>query len=67
MSSSMQACKPDDPLWLAWQHYVTTEEFANSRKWATHEEHTEGSLWGAFMAGWLAANQLAAQATKATP
>ena len=42
-------------LWLAWSHYLVSDEYANTRKWALHEQHVDGSLWGAFMTGFLAA------------
>lgn len=44
----------DDPLMKAWEAYKATDDFANTRHWALKEPHTEGSLWAAFMAGWLA-------------
>jgi hypothetical protein len=39
-----------------WENYKQSEEYANSFQWAKHEEHRQGSMWAAFMAGFLAAN-----------
>ncbi len=39
-----------------WEKYNKSEEYANSFRWAAHEEHRQGSMWAAFMAGFLAAN-----------
>lgn len=44
----------DSPLWLAWSAYTATEGYANTKRWAIHPEHTEGSLWAAFEAGFAA-------------
>lgn len=49
------ALPKDAPLMVAWEAYKATDDYANTRRWATHAEHTEGSLWGAFMAGYFAA------------
>lgn len=38
----------------AWSAYKATPEYANSRSWAKHSEHVDGSLWASFMAGWEA-------------
>ena len=45
----------DHPLMRAWIAHTATPEHANSRSWAQHAEHVEGSLWASFMAGWMAA------------
>lgn len=47
----------DHPLMLAWNAHKATEEYANARTWAKYEEHVDGSMWAAFMAGWYAALQ----------
>lgn len=39
-----------------WENYKQSEEYANSFKWAAYEEHRQGSMWAAFMAGFLATN-----------
>jgi hypothetical protein len=51
----MRQVRKDDPLMIAWQAYVGGEEYQNSFMWASHEEHRDGSLWAAFMAGFRAA------------
>lgn len=38
----------------AWSAYKATPEYANSRSWAKHSEHVDGSLWASFMTGWEA-------------
>jgi len=43
----------DDPLLLAWNRYKDTDDYANTARWALVPEHTEGSLWAAFAAGYL--------------
>lgn len=50
---SVQSPLPSDhPLMKAWNAYKSTDDYANSRKWAAHAEHVDGSLWAAFMEGW---------------
>lgn len=49
----------DHPLMEAWETYVGTEDYVNSFKWAAHEQHRMGSMWGAYMAGWIAATKRA--------
>ena len=48
------------PLMKAWKAYAETEDFANSKKWAGDPTHVEGSLWAAFLQGWLTATERAA-------
>lgn len=55
-----RACKPNEPVMVAWDEYKKTEDYANSKKWAAHREHTEGSLWAAFAKGFEAATERAA-------
>lgn len=70
MSEVMRAMGKDEPLMIAWEAYRHTDEYANSLKWAMTADlhmtaspgvqrlqhpHTEGSMWAAFMAGWIAA------------
>lgn len=54
MSTSAQVPQ-DHPLMRAWNAYKATPEYANSKIWAQHAEHVDGSLWALFMAGWQAA------------
>ena len=60
MDQAMAQVPADDPLMIAWNTYKTTEEFANTKKWAMEAEvrvehhHTDGSLWAAFEQGYRA-------------
>lgn len=45
----------DHPLMKAWESHKQTDEYENSKDWAAHEKHLEGSLWALFSAGWNAA------------
>jgi hypothetical protein len=52
---SVQSPVPaDDPLMVAWTAYKATEEYANTKKWATSPQDTDGSLWAAFVEGYRA-------------
>jgi hypothetical protein len=43
---------PDDPRMTAWEKYKTTEDYANSVRWAGYDDNaTAGSLWAAFLKG----------------
>ena len=44
----------ESPLWKAWLQYKEEDSFENTRRWARDPNHTEGSLWAAFHAGWIA-------------
>ena len=44
----------DSPLMLAWNEYKRGPDYANTKNWATKPEHTDGSLWAAFSAGFNA-------------
>lgn len=53
----MAALPKHHPLMVAWEAYKETEEYVNSKKWASaqyKDRHLEGSLWAMFMAGWQA-------------
>lgn len=68
--SDVSAKVPDnDPLMIAWKAYLETRDYANTLRWAKHftivpdtetgqlkatSNHLEGSLWAAFMQGWIA-------------
>jgi len=57
----MQACREDDPLMIAWNEYQKTEDFQNTTYWLhAGNEHIQGGLWAAFMAGFMAATERAA-------
>lgn len=43
------------PMRDAWEAYRATEKYANSRHWALDQNHVDGSLWAAFIAGYAAA------------
>lgn len=45
----------DHPCRIAWNSYKETDEYKNTRKWALHDEHVDGSLWAAFENGFRAA------------
>ena len=49
----------EHPLMKAWEAYASGDDYANSFKWAAHEQHRKGSMWGAYMAGWIAATKRA--------
>jgi len=55
MSDLMAPCSEDDPRMVAWKVYEATEEYAKTRRWALFNEHVDGSLWAAFIAGFDAA------------
>ena len=44
----------DSPLMKAWEAYKSTDAYQNTRRWAQHEAHVDGSLWAAFSAGFRA-------------
>ena len=47
----MVAVPAGDPLMVAWSAYKATDAFQNSKRWAAHAEHVDGSLWAAFEFG----------------
>lgn len=52
---SVQAAVPvGHPMMIAWERYSGGSEYANSARWAAEPEHTKGSMWAAFVAGWSA-------------
>jgi hypothetical protein len=57
MSEAVQAVSAGHPLMVAWSEYKQTDAFNNTRRWALHERHVDGSLWAAFEEGWRAALQ----------
>src|SRR5215813_4795445 len=56
--STMTPVRDDDPRMKAWKVYSASDEYANTKKWALHAEHVEGSLWAAFIEGFAAAADL---------
>jgi hypothetical protein len=49
--SVMTPAPKDAPVMVAWEAYKLTDEYQNTRKWALHERHVDGSLWAAFSEG----------------
>jgi hypothetical protein len=47
----------DHPLRKAWDAYKARDTYSNTRRWALHEDHVDGSLWAAFAEGWEAATK----------
>lgn len=60
MSTSAQVPQ-DHPLMRAWNAHKATPEYANSKSWAQHADHVDGSLWALFVAGWTAAQTCGCQ------
>lgn len=63
---TMTAVPEDHPLMIAWKTYQATDDFANTKKWAMHHEHVQGTLWAAFMAGFQARQVAATEARNRT-
>lgn len=49
-----QAIPQEAPVMIAWNNYKASDEFQNAKKWAINPDHTDGSLWAAFYAGFFA-------------
>ena len=60
MSEVMAEMPKTHPLRAAWEQYVQTDSYKNTRKWAAHPEHLDGSLWGVWLAAYAAATERAA-------
>lgn len=58
--NAMVALPKDSPIMRAWDAYKATPDYANSLKWAAHDEHRVGSMWAAFLQGWTLATERAA-------
>lgn len=54
MSETMQAIPEDHPLALAWRAFKESDDFANAKRWAVIEQHTDGALWHCFLKGFEA-------------
>lgn len=50
--SAMSPLPKDHPIMIAWEKYKSSDAYANSFRWAEHEQHREGSMWAAFLAGY---------------
>jgi hypothetical protein len=44
----------DAPVMIAWERYKGGSDYQNTRNWALHDAHVDGSLWAAFLAGFTA-------------
>lgn len=55
----MRGFKSTEPVMIAWKAYEASDEFANTKKHAIHPDRVDGSLWAAFLAGFLAATERA--------
>ena len=49
---TMEKLPDDDMRVVEFANYETTEEYANTRRWALKEANVDGSLWAAFIEGW---------------
>lgn len=59
VAPEVQAPVPaDHPVMVTWNAYKASPDYANTKKWATDAEHTDGSLWAAFCAGFAACEEL---------
>lgn len=47
----MAPLSKDDPRVIGFNAYKKSEGYANTRNWALHKAHVDGSLWAAFCAG----------------
>jgi hypothetical protein len=56
--SAARPCSPDEPVMIAWNAYRVTEDYANTKRWATDPRHCDGSLWAAFDRGFNTATTL---------
>ena len=63
-NQAMTPVSKDSPLAKAWEAYKAGQSYQNTRKWALHEKHVDGSLWAAFMAGFEAGKRSAEEARK---
>lgn len=51
-----EATLPEDgPIMTAWEQYKSSDEYADLFRWALFQEHRDGSMFAAFLAGWMAA------------
>jgi hypothetical protein len=67
MSGAQAPCPKDHPLMIAFERWKGSEDYRNTAKWAAaiqvsivdgnstiSHPHLDGSLWGAFVAGFEA-------------
>lgn len=55
------------PMMIAWEAYSNGPEYQNSAHWAVRPEHTKGSMWAAFVAGWRAATRRPPEEQRQSP
>ena len=60
MSDTQAEMPMSHPLRAAWEQYTQTDKYRNTRMWAEHSEHLDGSLWGVWLAAYSAATERAA-------
>lgn len=48
---AMSPLPKNDPALVAWEAYKASPEYQNTRRWASHDDHVDGSLWAAFLQG----------------
>lgn len=49
---------PHAPVKLAWDAYLATDNYENTRKWALYPLYAESALWAAFLEGFRSAELL---------
>ena len=52
-----QEIDKNDPMFILWDEYKASAEYKNSFKWAGQERHRDGSMWAAFVQGYVAAQK----------
>ena len=50
----MAVVDEDSAVMVAWKAYKARPDYNSTRRWAQVEAHVDGSLWAAFLAGYLA-------------
>lgn len=58
--SASQEMPLTHPLRAAWEQYKLSDDYTNTRKWAEHANHVDGSLWAVWLAAYHAATERAA-------
>jgi len=65
MSDAMRPVPDNDPGKMAWEEWKQTDDYANTRKWALHPTHVDGSLWHAYWSGYQASGAINADLLEA--
>ena len=59
MNNDTMTPVPDDaPVMTAWKAYKETDDYRNTRRWALHEGHVDGSLWASFETGFRSGGEV---------